>query len=265
MNVRGNILIIWQGWKPNLQTSTFWHTISLSLSCCPPALPSILWFHHLISHPSCLRDLLNPPLPASTDPPPSLSLSLKCHLHFSVHILGPELPVDGLIFWPSLLTSFSTLCSLCSFFYKLIRGLIPDTMGWRGQRAHRPVHVSLNVHNKTLLWLMSFPHCAKPLSLGVIWEQELHFILILSTINKRSKRLLSLFSPNNWIKVFLTTNSCCNGLTLHKKSALQMVRVSIHTRRVVKFWLGRAVWLPGLVELITRSGFDLTLRRKTKN
>lgn len=60
------------GWKPNLQTSTFWHTISLSF---PPSLPSILWFHHLISHPPCHRDLLNPPHPPHA-PPPAHPLSL---------------------------------------------------------------------------------------------------------------------------------------------------------------------------------------------
>lgn len=112
MNVRGNILIIWQGWKPNLQTSTFWHTISLSL---PPLYPpSTLWFHHLISHPSCHRDLLNPTPPSPVRLFLSSSLSLKCHLHFPVHILGLVLPVDGLILPGPRRHLYGSPCSLRS-------------------------------------------------------------------------------------------------------------------------------------------------------
>lgn len=43
-----------------------------------------------------------------------------------------------------------------------------------------------------------------------------------------------------------------------------MVCVSIYTRRLAQFWLGRALCLPGLVELITQSGVDLTFYTKTK-
>lgn len=99
------------GWKPNLQTSTFWHTISLS-PCRSPSLLPILRFHHLISHPPCHRDLLNPPslLHQNTSLPPSLSL--KCHLHFSLHILTIEFPEDGLISPVSAATS-AARCAHC--------------------------------------------------------------------------------------------------------------------------------------------------------
>lgn len=122
MNVRGNILIIWRGGSP---ISKHPHFDTQSPSLFPPSLPSILWFHHLISHPSCHRDLLNPPTTTTTLPPPpsqytslsssfSLSPSLKCHLHFSVHILRLQLPVDGLIFLALATTSTAhgACCSL---------------------------------------------------------------------------------------------------------------------------------------------------------
>lgn len=65
MNVRGNILIIWQGGSPiskhphfDTQSPSPLPTLPASL---PPSLLPILRFHHLISHPPCHRDLLNPP------------------------------------------------------------------------------------------------------------------------------------------------------------------------------------------------------------
>lgn len=44
-----------------------------------------------------------------------------------------------------------------------------------------------------------------------------------------------------------------------------MVCVSIYTHRPAQPWRGRVLCLPGLVELITQSGVDLTFYRKTKN
>lgn len=76
MNVRGNILIIWQGGSP-ISKHPHFDTQSPSplpaLPSSPPSLLPILRFHHLISHPPCHRDLLNPP-PFTTTP---LSFSLS--------------------------------------------------------------------------------------------------------------------------------------------------------------------------------------------
>lgn len=110
MNVRGNILIIWQGWKPNLQTSTFWHTISLCLPALPPLYP-LVSSSHLTPFVSQGPIKIPPPLPASPVYPPTPS-SLKCHLHFSVHILRLELPVDGLIFLALTTATFTAHCGL---------------------------------------------------------------------------------------------------------------------------------------------------------
>lgn len=60
MNVRGNILIIWQGGSP-ISKHPHFDTQSPSPPSRSPSLPPILRFHHLISHPPCHRDLLNPP------------------------------------------------------------------------------------------------------------------------------------------------------------------------------------------------------------
>lgn len=76
MNVRGNILIIWRGWKPNLQTSTFWHTISLSLPALPPLYPLVSSSHLT---PFVSQGPIKSPLPPSSvhlSLPPSLSLFL---------------------------------------------------------------------------------------------------------------------------------------------------------------------------------------------
>lgn len=70
MNVRGNILIIWQGGSPISKHPHFDTQSPSPLPAFPPSSPPsllpILRFHHLISHPPCHRDLLNPPLHHNT-------------------------------------------------------------------------------------------------------------------------------------------------------------------------------------------------------
>lgn len=150
MNVRGNILIIWQGWKPNLQTSTFWHTISLSLPALPPLYPLVSSSHltPFVSQGPIKSPL--PPSPAHLSFSPSLSL--KCHLHFSVHILGLELPVDGLIFL-ALATTSTALTRL-------------STRGWWGLCLYVCACVKVCVHKMCVTreyydWY-SFPSFPKP-------------------------------------------------------------------------------------------------------
>lgn len=145
MNVIGNILIIWQGWKPNLQTSTFWHTISLSLPALPPLYPLVSSSHLT---PFVSQGPIKSPLPH-----PLVHLSLKCHLHFSVHILGLELPVDGLIF----LALAATSTAHCVVFpaQAQTRLMVNSIQG-----RMRPVCVCVCnsglVYNKILLWLISY-------------------------------------------------------------------------------------------------------------
>lgn len=100
MNVRGNILIIWQGGSPISKHPHFDTQSPSPLPALPllPYLPS--------SYPPVSSSHLTPSVsqgPIKSPPSPqhlslSPSLSLKCHLHFSVHILAVEFPADGLIF-----------------------------------------------------------------------------------------------------------------------------------------------------------------------
>lgn len=212
MNVRGNILIIWQGWKPNLQTSTFWHTISLSLPTLPPLNPPVSSSHLT---PFVSQGPIKSPPPSLTGALLSLShsssLSLKCHLHFSVHILRLVLPVDGLILLALVATS-GAHCALCGLqqgddeacVYACVRQCL-----------------CLNMHHKTLSGLAMIPLFT--------WE-SLNCSSIFWIVSKLTLWPRSLFAPH-WIKVFFTTVSCCNGLAVRKKAALQMFCVSMYTHR----------------------------------
>lgn len=118
MNVRGNILIIWQGGSP-ISKHPHFDTQSPSplpaFPPCPPASHPSFYPPVSSSHltPSVSQGPIKSPLPPSPQHLSlSPSLSLKCHLHFSVHILAVEFPADGLIFL-AIATTSAAHCAPC--------------------------------------------------------------------------------------------------------------------------------------------------------
>lgn len=118
MNVRGNILIIWQGGSPISKHPHFDTQSPSPLPAFPPCPPASLPSSYppvSSSHltPSVSQGPIKSPLPPSPQHLSfSPSLSLKCHLHFSVHILTVEFPADGLIFLAIAATS-AAHCARC--------------------------------------------------------------------------------------------------------------------------------------------------------
>lgn len=157
MNVRGNILIIWQGWKPNLQTSTFWHTISLCLPALPPLYP-LVSSSHLTPFVSQGPIKIPPPTSSLTSIPPHSLLSQMSPSFFCSHSQTGA-PCRWFNFFGSHHRHLH--CPLWSFTCKLTLGWWQISGFWGGggllfMCVFASQCACMNVYDNTLLWLIQF-------------------------------------------------------------------------------------------------------------